>query len=321
MEDNFKQQRHKDYSISFEYLRELLKNKVNKMLISFEKVVSGVDKEVYKVMTEDSVLYVLFNHYGTDFRNEAWANNKAQKAGVPVPDILFSGIVERDGLDVECMIESEISGTEVASIWNELSLENKNKIIIELSKNLQKLHSVSAGGFYEMDKSGTWDFETFTAMMDSAIHDRREEFEYSEESGLTQRELDKCLKYMTLYRDLQKDAQPILCHGVLCLRHIFVDGNYRITGLIDFGGFRGGLVQDDFEILYFELEPELWNLLVSSYFEGDVPENFNYLMNLHQINHFLGKIASSVKKDRMARAENRLKRLRNVLLELDNVTN
>jgi hypothetical protein len=46
--ENLKQQRHKNYSITSEEVSVLLKSKVNKTLHSFEKVVKGVDKEVYK---------------------------------------------------------------------------------------------------------------------------------------------------------------------------------------------------------------------------------------------------------------------------------
>jgi len=43
--------------------------------------------------------------------------------------------------------------------------------------------------------------------------------------------------------------QPVLCHGDLAAEHLFVDDQLQLTGVIDFGQFRGGPPALDFAVL------------------------------------------------------------------------
>lgn len=45
------------------------------------------------------------------------------------------------------------------------------------------------------------------------------------------------------------EPKPVLCHGDLGMDHLFVDGDLNVTGLIDFGMWRGGPRELDFAVL------------------------------------------------------------------------
>lgn len=172
-------------------------------------------------------------------------------------------------------------------------------------------------GFYRRHLEGRWDFATWNAVMDSAIHDRTKERGFILSAGFTEVEFDFMIDMIKRYRDEFPCRQPVLNHGDYLPGHIFVDEALRITGVIDFGMYEGAPPAHDFA--YMNGRIELAPVIEGYGDQSSINGSFQVRMRLHQVALGMGHVAHNMMIGNTPSAELSAQRLRHAMTGLRNL--
>ncbi|WP_352418448.1 aminoglycoside phosphotransferase family protein [Proteiniborus sp.] len=188
---------------------------------------------------------------------------------IKCPKIIESG---EAFTELEWMLMSKIDGVILENVWNEISSENKIRIMQEMGRILGKIHSL-----YEYDYYGIWEkcgtsilnhhiYLEYRKDSDRAImrNIRKQDIPFKE---LLNSSYEKLTQY---YENLKSICSPRLCHHDYSARNVLVkkvNNIWRVSGIIDFEHCYPDDSDIDFTDLYHTVFlDEPW--LKKSFFEG-----------------------------------------------------
>lgn len=129
--------------------------------------------------------------------------------------------------------------------------------------------------------------------------------------------LDRRVLILELYRDEFTCEQPVLCHGDFTLEHIFLDEEWHITALLDFGEFLGNHPIHDFAYFNTEHPSHPLHALIEGYGDHEMfGDRFPERLLLHKLGLQMEYLAHEVRERRKSEAEIRTRKLGETLRNL-----
>lgn len=237
-------------------------------LIRLSRIVDGYDNEVYRAdlgvprQRDPTVVYVRIRRYGEGtFDEEAQAMAWAREAGVPVPEVIMTCELAtpsnpsipsdpadpgRRGTARGVMVVAAASGRSLDTTFEALSPGRRDQVLTNLGRTLAQLHAVATPGWWRPDGE-SW--PTAEQLRDGYIRGRRTERDHLIHAGLTTSEIERTYAALDTFLDAQAAPDrrgPVLCHGDLHPRHVFVDDDLDVTALIDWAMWHGGEAAGEF---------------------------------------------------------------------------
>lgn len=270
VEDGFLARRHAQVGVPPAELASLVRRTTGRELATAQRVVAGFDNEVHRVGLDDGRrVYVRIRRFGRrPFAEEAWAMDESRARGVPVP-----ALVALDAVDgVEAMVLDAAAGRALAEVLPSLDERRRPRAFAALGHTLRAIHETPAGGFYERHEDGTWDFDTWDALVASALESRAAERPWLRAAGLDDAEIDAALDAGALYARAFPCREPVLLHGDYLPAHVFVDEALGVTAVIDWGATHGGPREADLGYTWRALGEAPGRALLDGYGRDGVPD-------------------------------------------------
>lgn len=236
---SFLRRLHSRFGTSSAVVTDLVKRVTGRDVESLCRVVNGYDNEVYRVdVIGWKPVYVRIHRQGEgDFEGETWAMEQARNAGVPVPEVLAVDCVKSDGGERPVMIVAAAAGLALETVEGQLSTAQWHDVLLKLGQVLGRLHAVRMPGLWRPDPAGRW--PSPRELRSGFIVDRLSEREDLVRAGLSPVEIDQTYSALDEFPG-PAPIEPVLCHGDIDRGHVFVDSDWQVTGLIDWGMWHAG---------------------------------------------------------------------------------
>lgn len=224
------------------HLTTILAAGINKKFASYERIVAGEVNEVYLVtLTDQQQVILRIGHNEKDFQAETWAIEQARKQGVPTATILAIGTIPTETKQLSYSIQTPLSGTSLdILLWSErIAPARAQQLTVQAGALLAKIHAVSTTGYGQIDHLGNGAYPSLADWTTAHLAKEQEYQELFARHGLDTATLEKSL---TILHDAPNilHATPQLLHMDYGPKHIFVDNDDCITGIIDFEGANSG---------------------------------------------------------------------------------
>lgn len=214
-------------------------------VVDLERVVRGDENEVYRVELVDGP--VVFGRIrvpgGVGMRREVWAMDQARRAGVPVPEVLSLTTLATGAGDRDAMVVAEAPGSQLASLLPSLSWERRRAVMVGIGEVMARLHTIGVPGLSRPDEGGVWPDPV--AHRRSRIEDRKAQRDRLLGAGISPGEVDQAFALLDCLLDEAQVVEPVLCHGDVSPEHVFVDEDLRVSAVIDWGLWSGGVPVED----------------------------------------------------------------------------
>ncbi len=251
MTNPFQEEFHAAFSAPRDLLVAFTEQNMKTRVTGLERVTQGYVNEVYyaDLASSERVIVRIRRRGGTSFASEGWALGVARSAGVPVPEVYALETLEGLGADepLEVMLLSLVPGRPLGEVWPGLSEGERRLVMGHVGGTLQRLH-VETGGWGRRSDDGSWEFSSWRERAEAEVQGREADVPTLREAGLSKAETDGLMAAVRALRSV-REPTPVLCHGDLGVDHLFVADDLNVTGVIDFGMWRGGPLELDFAVL------------------------------------------------------------------------
>lgn len=295
--DTEKQQRlneiHSKRTSSEDTIQAILKQTLNKQASSYDRIIAGEVNEVYMLHFQDSddlILRIGHNESRT-FAAETWAIERAGKAGVPVAKILGIGTINGDGKQLNYSLQEKILGERFDTLlWaKQIEPARAQRITEQAGEVLAKIHGVTATtGYGTIDEQGHGRFATIEDWIQHHIAKKSDYERLFKLHGMSDSTFDAVITKLRTATDLF-EPKPHLLHVDFGPKHIFVDDEDNITGVIDFERAESGDVATDFASWHFWFDktvPTEW--LNTGYKRvSSLGDNFEARLQIVKLNELL----------------------------------
>lgn len=287
---------------------------------SLERLTVGDENEVYRTHLDASTVYVRIRRPDTTgFAPELWAMDQARAAGIPVPTVLATGVIESTNeRPREAMVINAARGNQLAGQLPSFNAADRHSILHDLGAVVARLHAIPTPGTGRLDPSGTWPDVGEEAHR--FISRCRDQLTQLNPAGLRKDEIDRIAQLIGTSPDTPTRANPVICHGDLHAAHVFVV-DLQITGIIDWGLCHGGSSIDDLaSMLLLYDAPDFDTILAGHGTPEDVGGDLHHRLALSVVNQAIGHIAWHVHIGNHAGIDHYVGRMRNALAELADTT-
>ena len=248
MTNPFQEEFHAAFSAPQALLVAFAEQKMGTQVTRLERVTQGYANEVYvaDLASSERVIVRIRRRGATSFASEGCALKAARSAGVPVPEVYA---LETFGAEepLEVMLLSLVPGRPLGEMWSELNEGERRLATERVGRVLQRLH-LETGGWGRRSDDGGWEFATWRERAEAEVQGREADVPTLREAGLSEGETDGLMAAVRAMLSVSRPT-PVLCHGDLGMDHLFVDASLNVTGIIDFGMWRGGPLELDFAVL------------------------------------------------------------------------
>ncbi len=240
MSDTFLQHRQASYKTSRQDLTTIIRKTLNDEIDALFPVKQGYANEVYSVRTKkgQDVIIRIQQQGVTGFKQEAWAMSRARSLGVPVPLVYDASLFDIAGKPHEVMVMQKAHGQSLAEVQG-LEPSQLQQVCKELGLVLSKLHSAKINGFGFLKENKQAEFPNWQKFVTATLQQRDKDVPYLIQAGLSEAEALQMLKIVSEMK-AQHHQEPVLCHGDLSFDHIFINDDFELTALIDWGLCQGG---------------------------------------------------------------------------------
>lgn len=281
---------HAARTTEFQVLAAIVHNAARDTIVSQERIVKGEVNEVYAVNLQKygNAILRISRHKESNFPHESWALEQAEKVGIPVPKVLAFGTFHDDKQTLHYSLQEKLTGKTFDDLlWVEhIDVRRARAITNEAGEILAKLHTVATTGYGRIDNHGCGQYATVHEMIEHERFQRRESYtKVLREHGLTSREVN------TIFTELAAAerylTQPHLIHRDYAPKHMFIDDNDHIIGIIDWEDAKSGDAAFDFSTWQFWFNDNS-NVPIDWLFEGykrhtSLGENFEERLRIAQL--------------------------------------
>ena len=226
-------------------VRRVLERLMDERLTRLRPIPSFPDSIVYEGASADTALVLkLIDPDGQDesrIAAEAWALRRAARAGVPVPAVVDVDASATE-LPATFMVMAKARGVDLRGAA--LSDEQMRPLLLEIGRNLRKLHSVEVDGFgfLRVDSAGNcrgehanWKGAALAAVEPGLA-------KLAANPHFTQANIPLAERIISENAHILESVERgSLLHGDLGMIHLFADLKRRkITSFIDFGECKSG---------------------------------------------------------------------------------
>jgi aminoglycoside phosphotransferase (APT) family kinase protein len=267
--DDEKQQRlneiHSKRTSNENTIQVIVKQALDKQASTYDRIIAGEVNEVYMLHFEDRedlVLRIGHNESRT-FAPETWAIEQAGKAGVPVAKIVATDTIQSEGKQLSYSLQEKILGERFDNLlWTKQIEPERAQLITERAGEvLAKIHSVSGTtGYGNINEQGQGQFATLDDWIQSYITKEADYKRLFKLHNMSESTFDAVVSKLVTAKQLF-DSRPHLLHVDFGPKHIFVDDNDNISGVIDFERAETGDIATDFASWHFwfdKLVPTKW---------------------------------------------------------------
>jgi len=199
----------------------------------------GFANEVYDVTIKGGEHVILrARGGGAAFVQEAWAIERCREVGVPVAEILYLKAATLHNGENDIMIQAKVPGSPLAQIQHALDSETRDRVLFEAGEILRTIHSIRVVGCGSRLGKESWEFGSWAEYRDSFMSDREKQKAQIVSAGMPENQFQAAVTEIDRFFKEYVPEWPVLCHGDFMPPHIFVAGD-RVSGIIDFGYFRG----------------------------------------------------------------------------------
>lgn len=265
-----------------QFISVVIKEATGKTIKSKRRIIAGEVSEVYDVTLDNDQHVIIRINRGDQptYYQEKWAIAQCKKIGIPVPEILLiKSTKEENGFLSICVME-KIDGEPLergAINFLEWDEKRRHKIIAQSGEVLAKIHSIKVNGYGSLDGEGNGKFDTFKSLMSHNLDKVEDMMKIAKDISVPDKLMEKA--FFILEKENKKfDLPSVLTHSDYNVKHIMVDKEDTIVGIIDWGDVQGHSLERDFASWYYwfdEYIPTKW--LIEGYsdkkvFEGDFEE-------------------------------------------------
>jgi len=262
-------------------LAKLVRSATGDEIDRLDRILEGYSNEVYRVgCTSGDEVVIRILRFDDDVSmsraiDEAWAIEKAFRAGVPTAEVLLLDSIHLDGTDYPAMVQRAVPGQPLSKVIEKLSIERRHDVLSEVGRLIARLSAVP------VDRPHDW-----TTAMEASLAARRADQPLILDAGFTAAQVRGMFELIEGYvRDVSRQ-QVVLSHGDLSAKHIFVAGEptvgVHVSGFIDFGDWTPGAPVHDLAVLRVRSpELELVPLLAGHGHAG--AESFRRQLDLHTL--------------------------------------
>ncbi|HUT82919.1 MAG TPA: aminoglycoside phosphotransferase family protein [Candidatus Bathyarchaeia archaeon] len=224
-----------------------------------------VENEYYR-FEKEAKLMQLFTQLGKNV-----SVTKENQVFIPVPKLIHMESND-DLIGYKYLIMEKIDGISLEGVWNDLSFENKKKIVSELAQIIKGIHSIDYEMFGEIEE---YDcprrFYSMKSMLKSNV--RKSVLKLGKKELLPIKLLIEIQKFVE--KNLEKanfSNEPKLVHNDLNPSNILIsnDANFSLKAILDFEwSYAGDPIVDFWELEnHIIKEEELRDLFFERYFDG-----------------------------------------------------
>ena len=248
MTNPFQEDFHAAFSSPRDLVVAFVEQKMDARVMGLERVTQGYANEVYyaDLASSERIIVRIRRRGGASFASERWALAAARRAGVPVPEVCALGVLEADE-PLEVMLLSLVPGRPLGELWPELIEGERRLVMGHVGGALRRLQ-LETGGWGRRSDDGSWEFGTWQERAEAEVQGREADVPTLQEAGLSESETDGLMAAVRALLSVS-EPMPVLCHGDLGMDHLFVDESLDVSGIIDFGMWRGGPRELDFAVL------------------------------------------------------------------------
>lgn len=314
--DEYLASRHATFNVDQELVYDLVRRCTGCTPNHRQKVVRGNDNEVYRVSTDEQHAFIVRIHRDGEvtLSEEHWAIGLCQAAGVLVPQVRFVGIIESASERLEVMVQDALPGQPLSELARTLGRDQISGALHQAGRELAKIHTITAGGFYHYHPQHGWDFKRWEEIAEAMVRERSQERELIVQNGFDAEDFSDMVRSLELYKNEHPCESPVLCHGDYLPKHLFFDQDIRLTGIIDFGMFQGGPAVHDLAMYNLNRPDGEVHLLLSGYRHGQRTDaDLEIRLNLSTLAIGMGFLAHETKIGNTNSARHTASRLRAVL--------
>lgn len=286
-------------------------------VVDIERLTLGDENEVYRfrVAGAHTLIYVRIRRpeSGT-FDAEVWAMDQVRSVGVPVPTVLALGKIGSPDALRAAMVIANSPGRPLDRALPTLTADQRHIALTNLGRALALMHTIRTPGVARPDPDGRWPDPH--DVMDAFVVERRGQRPQLESAGLTAAEIDRIIGTIGTSPDIPAATDPVLCHGDLHPGHAFVNEQFEICGVIDWGLWHCGSAVDDLSTIYLHYPADDFETILAGHGHPDGPD-FRRRLALAVINQTVGHIAWSVSIDNSEGSGRGAAMLRRALRQLD----
>ncbi|MGH2461267.1 MAG: phosphotransferase family protein [Chloroflexota bacterium] len=287
---------HASYSIPTGVIADVVKNVTGQDVTSHQRIVQGYANEVYRVGTRQGSQFIvrIQRHAAVGFVEEAWAMTRCRAAGAPVPEVDGVTTVDVDGQSHEIMILEPVAGRALSDVVMELTPRERELIFTQVGTVISTIHGIEVDGFGRLRPGGHWESPNRESYTQAILHQRSRDVPALIQAGLHETEVDSLLELLARLPTVAW-SQPVLCHADLTMSHLFVDDQLNLTGVIDFGQWRGGPPALDFAVLrMYHPEVDLAWLKRGYQNQAIFDDTFPLQILIHQANMTIGYLGYDI---------------------------
>jgi aminoglycoside phosphotransferase (APT) family kinase protein len=200
------------------------------------RIIRGESNEVYGITTKNNreIILRVGNWYKKTFEREAWAVEQAASVGVPVPKILAVGDVPSEVAQTYYCVQEKLLGTTLDTLLysSGLSTERARPIVEKAGEALAKIHGIKTSGWGYLAEPKRGEHSTLNDRFAKVVaeSDRIEVALKMTDVPIAgiKTVLDQLKAGLSVFEGNQR-----LVHGDFGPKHIFVDEQDNITGIID----------------------------------------------------------------------------------------
>ncbi|MDB5176322.1 MAG: aminoglycoside phosphotransferase family protein [Candidatus Saccharibacteria bacterium] len=216
-----------------ELIASIVSSALGEEVVETTRIVRGETNEVYGIRTNQKRDIILrIGHWDkTTFQREAWAIEQAVAVGVPVPKILALG---EHSTDVYYCVQEKLQGTPLDSLLfsHNLPKDRAKRIVENAGEMLGRLHSIETTGWGYLSEPTKGQHAKLDDKYSMIEAERKRIAAALQATNLPVADVDTILSQ--LKSGLQAfEGRQRLIHGDFGPKHIFVDDNDSITGIID----------------------------------------------------------------------------------------
>lgn len=258
-----------------------------------QRLTVGDENEVYRVrLIDDSVVYARIRRPGDgSFEPEAWAMEQARSAGTAIPHVLTVEEIETEDGPRSAMLIAESSGRQLAAVLPVLTQDQRRRAMVNLGRELARLHTVATPGVGRPDAGGRWPDPREAKR--TFIAERSGQRAELISAGLTPDEVQAIIAQIGASSDTPAPTRPVLCHGDLHAAHVFVDDDLEVCGVIDWGLWHGGSAVSDLAAASMLHDPQHFEAILTGHFTigSAAPSDLRLRLSVAIINQAIGHIA------------------------------
>ncbi len=270
---------------------DLIEREARSSVRDLQRLTLGDENEVYRAVLGAGAVYARIRRPGEGtFGSEVWAMDQARSAGIPIPHVLAVQEIITEAGPRSVMLIAESAGRQLSELLPGLSGQQRNRALINVGRILTVLHSVTTPGVDRPNADGNW--PNADRARQAFIDERTGQRSHLVTAGLNATEVHRVIEQIGKSLDTPATTDPVLCHGDLHAGHVFVDNDFEVCGVIDWGGWHGGSQIGELAAISMLYKPSDVETILNSY-GGDFADDptFAQRIALAVINQALGHIA------------------------------